>query len=395
MTAQPDAIVAGHLCLDIIPAIALSPEQFRAAFAPGRLVDVGPVALSTGGAVSNTGLVLHKLGIPTQLMGKIGDDLFGQAVRQVVGRVHPALADGMIVDPAADTSYTLVINPPGVDRIFLHCPGANDTFGAADVSADLVAAARLFHLGYPPLMKRMFSDGGDELTAIFRRAKASGVTTSLDLALPDSASPAGRADWAAILRRVLPYVDIFLPSIEEILYMFRRDQFEALRREGPERLLAAVTTEMLEELSAELLALGASIVGLKLGHRGLYLRTAGRPAIEGMGRARPSDATAWAGREIWAPCFRVDLAGTTGAGDATIAGFLAALLRDMSPLDAVTAAVAVGACNVEAPDALSGIRSWDETLARVAAGWPRRLLHLRSQGWRFHPAHGLWTRPSV
>ena len=131
MTEWFSAIVAGHLCLDIIPHIAgITPEAFRASFLPGHLIDVGPAALSTGGPVSNTGLALHKLGVPTQLMGKIGDDLFGQAVRQLVTGYDPRLADGMVVDPQANTSYTVVINPPGVDRIFLHCPGANDTFSA-------------------------------------------------------------------------------------------------------------------------------------------------------------------------------------------------------------------------------------------------------------------------
>ena len=62
--------------------------------------------------------------------------------------------------------------------------------------------------------------------------------------------------------------------------------------------------------------------------------------------------------------------GTTGAGDATIAGFLTALLRDVPPERALAIAAAVGACNVEAADAVSGVRSWEETLARIDAGWP-------------------------
>ena len=155
---------------------------------PGHLIDVGPVALSTGGPVSNTGLALHKLGIPTQLMGKIGDDLFGQAVSQLVSAYDPRLVGGMVVDPQANTSYTVVINPPGVDRIFLHCHGANDTFSADDVRYDLLDEVALFHFGYPPLMKRMYADGGVQLSTIYRRAKATGVTTSLDMALPDSSS---------------------------------------------------------------------------------------------------------------------------------------------------------------------------------------------------------------
>ena len=72
----------------------------------------------------------------------------------------------MIVDPHANTSYTVVINPPGIDRIFLHCPGANDTFSADDVRYDLLADVTLFHFGYPPLMKQMHADGGTQVASM-------------------------------------------------------------------------------------------------------------------------------------------------------------------------------------------------------------------------------------
>ena len=48
---------------------------------------------------------------------------------------------------------------------------------------------------------------------------------------------------------------------------------------------------------------------------------------------------------------------TTGAGDAAAAGFLLALLDGLSPEDAATMAGAVGATNLEAPDATGGVRS--------------------------------------
>ncbi len=398
MTASEtcDAVVAGHICLDVIPQMAhITPELFAGVFVPGRLTEVGPAAFSTGGAVSNTGLALHKLGVATQLMGKIGDDTFGRAVAQIVAAHSPGLAAGMVVDPAVSTSYTIVINPPGLDRIFLHCPGANDSFGAADVRYDLLAGARLFHFGYPPIMARMYQAGGAELEAIFRQAKATGVTTSLDLSLPDPTSPAGRAPWRQIIERTLPWVDVFMPSIEELLFMLHRAAYDQLHAEhGSAGFLAHVTPELLSDLSAELLALGAKIVGLKLGYRGLYLRTAEAGVLGAMGRGGPADAAAWAGRELWAPCFRVEVAGTTGAGDATIAGFLSGLLRGLGPEAALTAAVAVGACNVEALDALNGVRPWQATLDRLAAGWPRHELHLAAPGWRFDPAAQLWCGPA-
>lgn len=396
MLTPPQAIVAGHLCLDVIPDLsAMSTGQFQRAFEPGRLLEVGAAALSTGGAVSNVGLALHRLGIGTQLMGKIGRDLFGQAISQVVASFDPHLTTGMIVDDAAVSSYTVVINPPGVDRIFLHCPGANDTFGADDIRYDLLAGARLFHFGYPPLMARMYQDNGRELVEIFRRAKACGVTTCLDMALPDPGSAAGRADWQTILHATLPYVDIFLPSIEETLYMLRRPTYDRLHQVATDHnITPLVTSELLSDVSGELLALGVKAMGLKLGDRGLYLRTAGEAAWRDAGRGRPGDLAGWTDKELWTPCFQVDVVGATGSGDATIAGFLAALLRGLSAEQAVTMGVAVGACNIEAADALSGIRTWKETQARVAGGWPRHTLNLDVPGWRFDGQMELWRGPA-
>jgi sugar/nucleoside kinase (ribokinase family) len=389
-----DAIIAGHLCLDLIPDLsATTLDQFQKSFLPGRLTQVGSVALSTGGPVSNVGLALHKLGVATRLMGKVGDDLFGHAILQLVRAIDPELAGGMVIDPSASSSYTIVVNPPGLDRFFLHCPGANDTFGAEDVRYDDLQAARLLHFGYPPLMARMFADGGQELAQILQRAKATGITTSLDMAMPDPAAPSGQADWATILRLALPHVDLFLPSIEETLFMLRQPLFHELDQASPNHdILPLITPELLSSLSQELMALGARVVGLKLGYRGLYLRTAGRAAMASLGRARPSNPDRWANHELWAPCFQANFVGAAGSGDATIAGFLAALLRDLSPAAAVTMAVAVGACNVEAADTLSGIRTWSQTEERIAAGWPRHPLTLDAPGWHPDPHHGLWSR---
>ena len=158
------------------------------------MTTVGPATFCTGGAVSNAGINLHRLGIRTQLMGKIGDDLLGRAILDVVSSYGPDLAQGMITVPGEGSSYTVVIDPPGIDRIFLHDPGANDTFGAEDVRHEMLAGVQLFHFGYPPLMKRMYASDGRDLVEIFYRAKQTGVTTSLDLAMPDPAGASGQAN---------------------------------------------------------------------------------------------------------------------------------------------------------------------------------------------------------
>lgn len=58
-------------------------------------------------------------------------------------------------------------------------------------------------------------------------------------------------------------------------------------------------------------------------------------------------------------------------------------------------ACAVGACSVEAVDALSGIRSWPETVERIAGGWPRIPLALNGSNadWRWDSTHEIWMGP--
>jgi sugar/nucleoside kinase (ribokinase family) len=393
MPLASQAVVAGHICLDVIPTFATAEDRRTELPAPGQLVQVGPAILSTGGLVSNTGLALHLLGVETRLMGKVGDDAFGRVVVDLIRSRRPSLADGIIMAPGESTSYSIVLSLPGRDRSFLHWSGANDTFCASDLKLETIEQTRLFHFGYPPVMARMYASDGAELSGLFRTVKALGVTTSLDMVMVDPSSPAGQANWEMILRATLPHVDVFLPSIEELLLLLRRSEYNRLTARGP--ILDQISPALLHEMADTLLAWGVKIVGLKMGYRGMYLRTAGADKLVNLGRAAPEPIDVWSNRELWAPIFQVArLGGTTGAGDATIAGFLAALLVGRSPEDTLTFACAVGACNVEAADALSGLRSWDQTWARIKSGWARVVRPIDDPTWRWDSRRQLWIGPS-
>jgi sugar/nucleoside kinase (ribokinase family) len=386
------AIVAGHICLDIFPRLEHLPEGgMGKVLQEVHLLQVGPAVMATGGPVPNTGLALHRLGIPTRLMAKVGADFFGRAVRELVAEAAPGLEEGVRIDPGVSTAYTIIFSAPEMDRIFLGHAGASNSYGAEDIDYDRVGKVGLFHFGYPPVMKRIYENGGRELREVFRRAKAAGSRgkplTSLDMAMPDPLAEGGRADWRMILERCLPEVDIFLPSFEELMFALHRSEYEALHTAG--EILDAATPELLHRLSDELLEMGVRLAVIKLGARGLYLRTAAAGALQRL--ADSLDAEAWGDKEMWAPCFKVDVLGTTGAGDATIAGFLGGLLRGLTPAETMTMAVAVGACNVEAVDALSGICSWEATQARVRNGWQRHELRLEMSGWVWEAEAGLWA----
>ena len=389
-----EAIVAGHLCLDIIPHFAAGPGEDPADYLlPGRRTEVGPATLSTGGAVSNAGINLHRLGIRTELMGKIGGDALGQVIVDIVSSHSPDLAQGMITVSGESSSYTLVIDPPGVDRMFLHYAGPNRTFGVEDICYERLAGARLLHFGYPPLMTRMYADGGQEMAELFRRAKETGTTTSLDLTMPDPAGPSGQAGWRAVLARTLPHVDLFVPSVEELFFMLRRERFEELTAQvGATNVLRALPVEEILSLAGEALAMGARILLLKLGTRGAYLRTA--TILPELGRGAPADLNTWTGRQLWVPCFQPKaIVSTVGTGDAAIAGFLASVLRGAEPSLALNVAAGAGACCVEKAGALSGVMNWEETLARIAAGWARLPLDLGSSGWQWDGGTAIWRGP--
>ncbi len=393
--SAPDrrVVVAGHICLDILPGFEHLPAgQFLDLLQPGKMITTGPATFSTGGAVSNTGLALVKLGIPTRLVAKIGRDPFGEAVCRIIGGYGSDLVDGLLIDPDTSTSYTVILSPPGLDRMFLHCAGANETFSPDDIDDQTLAGADLFHFGYPPVMRQFYRNGGSGMVEMLRRAKAAGVTTSLDLTFPDPISESARQDWGAIFSASLPYTDIFSPNVGELLFMLHRPTFDRLTAGGD--LLSQVTTDLLHDLSGEILAMGAKIVMLKIGECGAYLRTASQPVLAGLGRAMPDDLSPWADRELLAPCFRVNVVGATGAGDATIAGFLCALLRNLPADEALTIAVAVGACNVEAADALSGLPTWPDLLKRLESGWDRLTTRTQTPGWRWQPEPGLWISPN-
>ena len=172
-----DVIVAGHICIDMIPCF-LTEGALEEVLSPGQLVNVGPMVSATGGAVPNTGGVLDRFGLQTIPVAKIGKDTLGSTVLDIM-KQRGINTDYIKVSDKDATSYTVVINIPGIDRIPLHCPGANDSFGEDDIPFDLFSHTRLFHFGYPPLMKNIFSGGGKELARIFNRAKNGGVTTSL------------------------------------------------------------------------------------------------------------------------------------------------------------------------------------------------------------------------
>ena len=362
-------VSAGHICLDITPVFPAEKQTDRVSslLIPGKLIQMEAADVHTGGSVANTGLALKLLGCDVTLMGKVGDDAFGMMIRSILARYG---AGGLLMDPDSSTSYSVVLAVPGLDRIFLHNPGANDTFSGTDIPEEALEETALFHFGYPPLMRHTWENDGAELTALFRRMKAKGIATSLDLAAVDPDSPAGRADWEKILSGVLPWVDFFVPSFEELCWMLDRERYDRLAAAGGDMTEGLDLNAEALLLAEKVLSMGCRIAVIKCGTSGMLLRTAGREAVAGVGSRLEINADRWCDQTVFQPCFRADIVrSTTGAGDTSIAAFLAAMLSGRGPAECIALASAEGACCVTAYDALSGLKPLDELEERIRNGW--------------------------
>lgn len=370
-TMSKKVIAAGHICLDITPVFPdKGAESVAEILQPGKLIEMGTADVHTGGAVANTGLGMKLLGADVSLMGKIGEDAFGDMVLSILGKY--GADEGMILSPKESTSYSVVLAIPGIDRIFLHNPGANHTFRAEDIPFDALRDASLFHFGYPPLMRSMYENNGEGLLAIFKKAKQAGCATSLDMAAIDADSEAGRADWKQILKMVIPYVDFFVPSVEELCFMLDRRRFT----EWQKRANGKDVTEVIDwendvrPLANACMEYGAKVLLLKCGTSGMYYRTAGEEKIKELENITGLRTADWAGREGFEKSYVPEkvLSGT-GAGDTSIAAFLTAMLEGDSLTDCMHLAAAAGASCVEAYDALSGLKPLEELRKKIAAGW--------------------------
>lgn len=371
--SEKKVIVAGHICIDITPVF---PEKEMSKIGeilqPGKLIEVGKAQVSTGGAVANTGLAMKKLGINVVLKGKIGNDEFGDMICSILDKYDAA--GGMIRSEGDSTSYSAVIAVPGIDRIFLHNPGANNFFHADDIKAEDLNDIALFHFGYPTLMKSMYENNGQELISLFKKVKSSGCATSLDLSAVDSDTEAGKADWRKILSGVMPYVDFFVPSVEELCYMLDRDRFNDWQARADGRDITEILNleKDIKPLADICMDLGAKILLLKCGKSGMYLCSTGATALKDIGEKLNLNINAWSDRTIFERSYVPErvLSGT-GAGDTSIAAFLTGILNSEEPEMCLHLAAGTGACCVAAYDALSGIIPLEELKKKINAGWAK------------------------
>jgi sugar/nucleoside kinase (ribokinase family) len=299
MTHHPEVLCAGivvadHVCtpIDHLPAA-------------GELVKADRLLLTLGGCAANVAVDLKKMGVHTAVVGRVGGDLFGKIVRDLL-RAEGIDVSAVTVSPDAETSQTLIVNVVGQDRRFIHTFGANARFRAADIPLDLVTKCRVLYLGGYLVMPNVRQE---ELAQVFAAARQAGVKTVLDVVTP------GPGEYLGELEKLLPHVDVFLPNNHEAeLITGEKDPLRQAER---------------------FLALGVRTAVVTLGGEGAVL--------------------VQDGLRLRAGVYSVPLVDASGGGDAFDAGFIYGLLHGLGAEDSLRVASALGASCVRAVGTTPGV----------------------------------------
>ncbi len=308
MTDKKPIICLGILVADVVGRpVAEIP-------APGRLALVEEMGLYTGGCAVNTATALARLGLPVEVIGKVGDDPFGDFLIQAM-TTRGIGSQGVTRDTRSGTSATMVMVGPDGERRFIHYLGANARLTIDDVDRTLVQAGSILHIAGSFLLPGI---DGEPAASLLEQARHAGVTTFMDTAWDAT----GR--WMSLLKPCLPHLDYFIPSLPEAIALTGRDHpYDAARA-------------LLDE--------GVRIVGLKMDVQGCLVLTQ-------------------SGEHIRMPAYQVQAIDSTGAGDAFAAGFIAGVWFGW-PLEQVARfANAVGALCVTGVGASGGVLPLEETRA--------------------------------
>lgn len=287
MKNQFDVLVVGELNVDIIlDKIDGFPEIGKE-----KLSEKLTVTLGSSSAIFASNLATLETSVA--FVGKIGTDDFAGLIERSL-KSKGVSTDFIIRSNQYSTGATVVLNYD-MDRAMVTYPGAMEHLQEAEVRDDILTEARHLHVSsvfLQPYLKK-------NLLSLFQRAKAFGLTTSLD----PQWDPAEK--WDLDLEQLLPLVDVFLPNRKELQLLTGTDSIQA----GIDKIRTF-----------------ANIVVIKDGENGGHLWKNGSLTTK--------------------PAFlNSEVADCIGAGDSFDAGFISRYIRGVNAADCLVFANLTGAIN--------------------------------------------------
>ncbi len=280
---RPKITVIGSLNMDLIVETPHIPV-------PGETVIGGAFHTASGGKGANQAVAAARLGAQVTMVGRVGDDAYGQA--QIAGLQADGVDTAYIkVDHQSHTGVALItVEKSGQNNIVVS-PGANWTLNAGDITAAEAAIAAA------------------DMVLLQLEVQDEVIERAVELAARHS---------VPVLLNPAPARPLSAATFSKITYFIPNETETALYAKQPVSDLASAG-----RAAAKLRQLGVGAVILTLGSQGALLHT---------------DALS---EHI--PAFPVTPVDTTAAGDAFTAGFAVAAASGQLLPEAVRFAAAVGA----------------------------------------------------
>lgn len=311
MEERIDVVCMGILVADILTSpIDRLPE-------PGQLASADEIFLSGGGHAHNTPISLTRLGAKVGVMGKVGNDPFGNFLMEDLKK-EGVDTSKITVSDRSETSKTIVILTLHEDRRFIYTAGANADFGIEDIDYEYLKQAKILYVGGYGVLPKLDEDS---LVKVLKFAKENDIVTLLDVVIPHTES-----NWINKCKKALKFTDFFLPNSDEA------------------KLITGKTEP--EEQAKQLLKYNPEItVIITMGGNGSLLRTKDKI--------------------IRASSYKIKAVDSTGGGDAFSAGLIFGVMNNWNLTETLKLASAMGASAVRKIGTTPGVFTREEATSFI------------------------------
>ena len=311
MEERIDIVCMGILVVDILASpISKIPGS-------GELAEANEISLYGGGHAHNTSISLARLGEKVGVIGKVGNDPFGNFLIENLKK-EGVDTSKISVSNKFGTSKTMVILTPSEDRRFIHSLGANADLSIDDIDFDYLKKAKILYVGGYGVIPRLDEES---LVRILKFAKEQGLTILLDVVIPHT-----EFNWINKCKKVLEFTDFFLPN---------SDEAKLITGEADPKKQASEILEYNPQMT----------VVITMGEKGSLVRTE-KEAIQ-------------------VSSYGIEVVDPSGGGDAFSAGFIFGVIHDWDLAETLKIASAMGASAVRKIGTTPGVFTREEATSFI------------------------------
>lgn len=269
-------------------------------------------SVSPGGDAHNNAVNMARLGNEVTYIGRVGNDVFGKICVESLN-AEKVNTTHIVYSDTAEQSLCLILLGENKKRTLYQMLKVSEEFCFEDIDLSVLDKIDVLQIGGTFHMNRFDGKGAAKL---LRLAKEKGILTSMDVSMDKK----GR--WGNLIEVCYPYLDYFMPSIEQAVELTHRDTWR----------------EMAEYLTLK----GVKNVIIKAGDKGSYFFNKSE--------------------EIFCGCYPLTVEDSTGAGDAFVAGFLTARGKGFSHEECMVFATACSAKVIQKVGATTGMESFEKIM---------------------------------